>query len=110
MKNEHPTLDPDFEYKLHKKWKSSLERQVGEAILIDHTPLDVILNSKSEWGQGSRIPRITVRREKKNPHPQDPGDPNSQEVSNNTKNKCPSLPENDPQEDKSSSNSMKRPR
>ena len=100
----------DFDYKIHRKWKSSLERQVGESILIEHTPLEVIINSKSEWGQGSRIPRITVRREEPDhPHPQDPGDLNSQEGSNN-KTKRPSLPENDLQEDKLSSNSKKRPR
>ena len=72
------------------------------------TPLEVIMNSKSEWGQGSRIPRITVRREEHDQtHPQDPGDTVSQ---GRQTNKRPSLPNKELQDKEFFSDSRKRPR
>ena len=77
--------------------------------MIDQTPPEVIINSKSEWGQGSRIPRITVRREEQDQtHPQDPGDTVRQ---GDKANKRPSLPNSEVQNNEFSSESnRKRPR
>ena len=88
-----------------------MKRQVGESILIEHTLHEVILNSKSEWGQGSRIPRITVRREEQDQtHPQDPGD-TVRQGDKAYKRPSPSLPNNESQNSEFSSESnRKRPR
>ena len=58
--NDHKESDkPEFTFKVHKSYTSSLERQIKEAIKIDEEPVDALMNSKSEWGLNS-IPRITV--------------------------------------------------
>ena len=72
MTNEHPNLQPNYQYKLHRTWRSSLERHIGEALQIDNTSPEVLMNSKSEWGQGSRIPRIIVMRDGETDVPRNP--------------------------------------
>ena len=41
MKNNHPKLESNYEFKVHKTWKTSLERQVGEVLEIHQTPHEV---------------------------------------------------------------------
>ena len=63
MANCHPNTQWNFKFELHGTWKSSLERQVREAMLIDGTPKEHLMNSKSEWGSNS-IPRVTTGQDK----------------------------------------------
>ena len=85
--NFHPQEPPNFIYKQHRTWKSSLERQVGEAIMINETKPGSLMNSKSEWGHNS-IPRISVIRdnqeEAKSPN-QSPTDPPTNQCPNGKK-------------------------
>ena len=60
--NNHNGASPDFKFSLHGSWKTSLERQLQEAIKIDQTPNDLLMNSKAEWGSNS-IPRITIHQD-----------------------------------------------
>ena len=58
--NDHrESEEPNFIFKVHKSFTSSLERQIREAIRIDEEPVEALMNSKSEWGLNS-IPRVTV--------------------------------------------------
>ena len=59
---KHNNMQPKFKYKLHKSWRKSLQRQIAESLLIQETPVEHLINSKSEWGNYS-IPRLTVERE-----------------------------------------------
>ena len=63
MANCHPNTQWSFKFDLHGSWKSSLERQVREAMLIDGTPREHLMNSKSEWGNNS-IPRVIIGQDK----------------------------------------------
>ena len=49
---EHHGLDvaPDFSFKLRKVHKSSLERQLQEALAIAYTEADIVMNKNGEWG------------------------------------------------------------
>ena len=47
-------------------FRSSLERQIFEAITIDEAPPEVRLNSKAEWGC-NRIPRLVIDPESQRP-------------------------------------------
>ena len=58
----HNNATPNFKFKLHKSWKTSLQRQIAESLLIQETPIEHLINSKSEWGNYS-IPRLTVETE-----------------------------------------------
>ena len=58
----HRDQEPKFAFKLDRSWKNSLQRQIAESILIQETPLESLINSKSEWGAYS-IPRLTVESE-----------------------------------------------
>ena len=55
----HPGRSPNFKFKVDKTWKSSLGRQIREAILINQEDPNRLMNSKSEWGNNG-IPRITI--------------------------------------------------
>ena len=59
---EHADVLPNFSYKVDKTWKTALERQVGESILIDNEDKSCILNSRSEWGHNA-VPRLTITRD-----------------------------------------------
>ena len=59
---EHANVPPNFSYKVDRTWKTALERQVGEAILIDNEDKTCILNSRSEWGHNA-VPRLTITRD-----------------------------------------------
>ena len=48
-----------FRMKLVKKSRSALQRQIREALEIEGSGAEVVLNRKGEWN-GSRIPRIRV--------------------------------------------------
>ena len=41
---------PNYTYEVIAQYKSSLQRQLMEALLIDREECDVILNGKGEWG------------------------------------------------------------
>ena len=60
--NDHPSQVPNFAYVAQKSWKTALERQVGESILIDNEDKTCILNSRSEWGHNA-VPRLTITRD-----------------------------------------------
>ena len=70
----HPGQDPEFSFNLHKSWKNSLSRQIGEAICIGEEITSLLMNSRSEWGN-NLIPRNM-------PAPTDPDNPNPGDVSN----------------------------
>ena len=56
----HPDETPNFQFKLHKSWKTSLQRQIQEGLLIQNTDTDLLMNSRSEWGNNG-IPRIVIQ-------------------------------------------------
>ena len=58
--------EPDFSFTLHRSWKTSLARQIGEAIQIANSDQDLLMNSRSEWGQ-NRVPRVQVHEDSRNP-------------------------------------------
>ena len=60
--NDHPGQVPNFAYVAQKSWKTALERQVAESLLIDEAENESLLNSRSEWGQNA-VPRIRIQRE-----------------------------------------------
>ena len=50
---EHHPEEPEgnfFSFKVTGTWRSSLERQIREAIKIANSKCDVLLNKKGEWG------------------------------------------------------------
>ena len=53
----HQGQDPQFIFQLHKVWKNSLSRQIGEAIAISEEDPNILMNSRSEWGSNP-IPRV----------------------------------------------------
>ena len=57
--NHHKDLKPAFSFTVDRQWKSSLERQIGEALLISNSPEDELLNCKTEWGCNP-IPRAKI--------------------------------------------------
>ena len=59
MSNCHQGMEPRFQFKADRSWKSALERQLGEALLIDNTPQEHLMNGKSEWGLNP-IPRVKI--------------------------------------------------
>ena len=63
MVNKHQGAQWDYKFDLHKSWKTSLERQIMEAIKISETPPDDLMNSKSEWGNNS-VPRVVVEQDR----------------------------------------------
>ena len=46
----HSDKPPKFSFQLNRSWKSSMQRQVAESILIQETPIACLINSESEWG------------------------------------------------------------
>ena len=58
--NDHPgEIPPKYQFEVKKTFKSSLERQIFESVMIDQQDKGQILNSRSEWGS-NRIPRLMV--------------------------------------------------
>ena len=53
----HPEMSEaqEFSHTCLKTYKTSTERQVGEAVMIDNLPCDIIMNSKSEFRQNSLV-------------------------------------------------------
>ena len=70
MLNHHKEEAPDFIYKLDKQWKTSLSRQIGEALCISKADPATLMNSKSEWGS-NRIPRVVVEDKRPPPNPEE---------------------------------------
>ena len=60
MALHHPEEMPNFEYKVDKCHKGSLNRQIREAIMISQENPAMLMNSKSEWGMENSIPRVRV--------------------------------------------------
>ena len=50
--HNHPEMDtpPSFKFEVLEKCRSSLQRQIMEAIHIQNTDCDLLLNSRGEWG------------------------------------------------------------
>ena len=59
MINDHPGRQPDFSYKIDRSWKTSLQRQIHEAIKIEETDPSDKMNSRSEWGANC-VPRVKI--------------------------------------------------
>ena len=59
MAKYHPDESPDFSFKLHKSWKTSLAREIGEALEITGHNSSSLMNCKSELGMNS-VPRVSV--------------------------------------------------
>ena len=61
MLDEHEGLfEPSwFKMKLVMKHQTALQRQIREALDIEGSGAEIVLNKKNEWN-GSRIPRIRV--------------------------------------------------
>ena len=58
--NDHPgETPPKYQFEVKKTFRSSLERQIFESVMIDQQDRSQILNSRSEWGS-NRIPRLMV--------------------------------------------------
>ena len=57
---------PEYSFEVLRSFRSSLERQIFESILIDEASPEVRLNSKAEWG-GNRIPRLVIDPESQKP-------------------------------------------
>ena len=55
----HPENPPTYRFNLHRVWKTSLQRQIGEAIQIAEEKQSILMNSKSEWGSNP-IPRVQI--------------------------------------------------
>ena len=69
--NDHKGQDHNFTFKVHQSYKSSLERQIRETILIDSEDPEAKLNSKDEWGLNS-IPRFIVHQDIPESQPNQP--------------------------------------
>ena len=64
-KHHHPNRVGDtkaFRFSVARTFRSSLVRQIYEAVKIYGSQADIVLNSKSEWNQPA-IDRIIVTRE-----------------------------------------------
>ena len=59
---DHSGQDHNFAFKVHQSFKSSLARQIMEAIMIDQEDPTAKLNSRAEWGLNS-IPRLVVHQD-----------------------------------------------
>merc|ERR1711954_635291 len=60
MEKHHPEEQTHrFSFKVDRSWGTSLERQIGEALLIEETDNEVLMNGKGEWGR-SHIPRVRI--------------------------------------------------
>ena len=53
------TEKPDFSFKVLKVHKTSLERQLQEALTISNTPCNILMNKKGEWGV-NLVPTMTI--------------------------------------------------
>ena len=56
----HPEEDPDFTFKVTGVYKSSLKRQLMEAIKISTQKCDVLMNQRGEWGL-NMVPTIGTK-------------------------------------------------
>ena len=60
---KHPGVDPDtieFKMRILSSHKSAFERQIREAVMIDHFAGPLLLNSKMEYNRCS-IPKIVLK-------------------------------------------------
>ena len=57
-----PTIANFFKFRVARTFKSSLMRQIWEAVKIHGSKATIVLNSKAEWMQPA-IDRIVVTRE-----------------------------------------------
>ena len=55
---QHPGKDMHFGFRLNRQHRSSLERQISEALLMETLEVDTLMNSKAEWGF-NQIPRAS---------------------------------------------------
>ena len=60
----HPNETPAFSFKVDRSHKSSLQRQIFEAILIQEEKCDNLLNKRGEWGMNS-LPEHTTYDERR---------------------------------------------
>ena len=74
--NHHHGLEPNFNFNVHRVWKSSLARQIGEAICIGDEDQALLMNSRSDWGQNP-IPRVTPAPEQDQDNPNPGGEANT---------------------------------
>ena len=60
---DHQGQEPSFIFKLDRGHRSTIGRQISEALLIQTEPRDKILNTKSEWGFNFLPQQITTTRD-----------------------------------------------
>ena len=60
-------VDEDFKMKIVRKYRTPLQRQIGEALQIEKKAwtADILLNKKGEWN-GTKIPRLRLESNDKN--------------------------------------------
>ena len=86
----HPGDSPEFSIKAEKSYKTSLGRQIGEAMKIGQSNPLFLMNSKSEWG-GNKIPRVVV--EDEGPPPQPSPEPHLSQPKSSSSNFYQSRPQ-----------------
>ena len=88
MSNDHPGRQPEFSFKMDRSWKTSLQRQIHEAIRIEETDPSDLMNSRSEWGANC-VPRIKVNQHSDRPDKSGIGrsEVRSENVGNNVNSK-----------------------
>ena len=57
--SDHMGEKPNFKFEVHSSFRTSLDRQITEAILINEEDNNARLNSKAEWG-GNRVRRLMI--------------------------------------------------
>ena len=71
LQEHHPAREGDkmaFQFKVARTFRSSLMRQIWEAVKIHGSKATIVLNSKAEWMQPA-IDRIVVTREPQDQQP-----------------------------------------
>ena len=63
MKEFHQSQEPNFHYEVKTPYKSTIERQISEAIMLQTLPRDTIMNSKSEWGYNFLPQQVSTQRD-----------------------------------------------
>ena len=66
-KEFHQGHKPRFRYELNKGHASAIERQLIEALMIQHEPRYILMNSRSEWGYNYLPQQVTTRKDDLDP-------------------------------------------
>ena len=67
LREYHAEQTPKFKYEVKQSHVSAIERQISEAIMLQQTPRDIIMNSRSEWGFNFLPQQVSTKRDQLNP-------------------------------------------